>query len=152
MMHSLNGIFVLFLIYAAIGVSVEVIYTGIKDPLVAWWKGEPVDKTFPCRVNLWSIPVYAVSATISYSFLKAYAPGFFLWPWFARGVIYALGIYAWEFAWGLVLDLFGIQSWKYKNSPYRIWRYINPSHCYLWFGLGFLLEAILITILPRMLA
>ncbi len=149
---SLWSLFVLLVIYACLGFAVEAIYTGLKDWILAWWNNRLVDRQLPCRVSLWIFLVYGVSATISYSLIGGYAPEFLLWPRLLRGVIYIFGFWLWEFAWAFAAEeLFKVQLWKYKESPYRIWRYISLRHAPLWFGLGLAFEGIQTTILPRLL-
>lgn len=148
----MKQLFVLWFLYAGVGFTAESTWTGLRDPVVAWWKGKKIDWTLPCRVNLWIIMVYGVSAAISYSLIAAYAPWYFGWHWAVRGLGYVVGFWLWEFAWGFGLDLFGALSWRYnESSEYRIWHYVSPWHAPLWFILGLAFQEIQSTILPRIL-
>ncbi len=143
---------VLFLLYTALGISVEVIFTGIADIIRDHIAGRDFDATMPCRASLWVIPVYAVSATAAFSIIGAWLPRLFSWPWWLRGTIYMIVIYCFEYIWALGLDnLLSIQVWNYENSEYHIWRYINPYFCVFWFAFGFALEKVKLVILPRLL-
>ena len=146
-------IFVLFLLYTALGISTEAIFTGVADVIRDWLAGRSFNPHLPCRTNLWVIPVYGVSATVAFSLIGAFTPKVFRWPWWARGLVYMLGIYCFEFMWVLALEgLLGIQVWNYEDSKYHVWRYINPYFCVFWFGFGFILEWVKIKVLPRMLS
>ncbi|TSC84718.1 MAG: hypothetical protein G01um101413_102 [Parcubacteria group bacterium Gr01-1014_13] len=143
---------VLFLLYTALGISVEAIFTGIGDIIRNELAGNSFDPILPCRVSLWIIPVYGLSATIAFAIIDAYLPRLFSWPWWIRGLIYMVVIYSFEFVWALALEsLLGIQVWNYEDSEYRIWRYINPYFCVVWFVFGFALEKVKVYILPRLL-
>lgn len=145
-------IFVLFLLYTAVGISTEAIFTGVADIIRDQLDGKPFNYAMPSRTNLWIIPVYAVSATLAFGLIGAWAPKFFRWPWWARGLVYMFGIYCFEFAWALALEtLFDIHVWKYLDSEYRIWRYTNPYFCVFWFSFGFALEKVKLVMLPRLL-
>ena len=146
------GIFVPFLIYTCLGISVEAIFTGVLDIIRDQLAGRPFDSTLPCRASLWIIPVYGLSATIAFGAIGAFWPKLFSWPWLVRGLIYMLTIYGFEFMWALALEsFFGIQVWNYENSEYRVWRYINPYFCPVWFVFGLVLEKVKVKILPRLL-
>ena len=143
---------VLFLLYTALGISMEVIFTGIGDIIRDQANGLPFDSTLPCRASLWIIPIYGLSATGAFGIIGAFWPKLFSRHWFIRGLIYMLVIYGFEFMWALALEsLLGIQVWNYENSEYRIWRYINPYFCLPWFLFGFALEKVKLVILPRLL-
>lgn len=143
---------VLFLLYTAVGISTESIFTGVADAIRGQIDGKPFDYALPCRTNLWIVPVYAVSATVAFGILGAFFPKFFHWPWWARGLVYMVGIYCFEYMWAFTLEsLFDIQVWKYLDSEYRIWRYTNPYFCVFWFSFGFLLEKVRVVMLPRLL-
>lgn len=143
---------VLFLLYTALGISVEAIFTGSVDIIRDQWAGKPFDSTLPCRTSLWIIPVYGLSATIAFGIIGAFWPKLFSCNWLIRGLIYMLVIYGFEFMWALALEsLLGIQVWNYENSEYRIWRYINPYFCIPWFFFGFALEKVKLVVLPRLL-
>jgi uncharacterized membrane protein len=143
---------VLFLLYTALGISVEVIFTGVGDIIRDQANELPFDSTLPCRASLWIIPVYGLSATVAFGMIGACWPKFFSWHWFVRGLIYMFGIYCFEFIWALALEsLLDIQVWNYHNSEYRIWRYINPYFCLPWFLFGFVLEKVKVKMLPRLL-
>lgn len=146
-----NAILVLFLLYTALAMSTEAIFTGIADRIRDWKAGRAFNRNLPCRVSLWHIPVYAFSATVSFSLIGACAPEFFLWPWWVRGVIYVVAIYGWEFVWAMTLESFGVRTWVYQDSKYRVWRYINLKWSVFWFLFGFVLEWVKISMLPRLL-
>jgi len=149
---TLSAVFILFLLYTALALSSEAIFTGIADVIRDRRGGKPLNRDLPCRTSLWSILVYGLSATVAFSLINSFVPGFFLWPWWGRGLIYTVGIYSFEFFWGAVLEhLTGKCPWHYRDSGWRFWRYLKPEYCWLWFMFGFSLEWIKLSVLPRML-
>ncbi len=110
---------------------------------------DEIDWTLPCRTSLWSIPVYAISATFAFNVMDAFWPEFFSLSWWERGLVYTLCTFSFEYVWGLILEeLTGFCPWRYRDSKWRIWRYINPEYVLLWFGFGFALEWVHLEALP----
>ncbi len=148
----MKEIFVLFSIYTVWALSTEALFTGFADLIRNRRAGKIYNRELPCRTSLWSILVYGVSATLAFTLIAVFVPKFFLWPWWGRGLVYMIGIYCFEFCWGAILEkLTGACPWRYRDSRWRIWRYINPEYFFLWFLFGFSLEWIKLSVLPRML-
>ena len=148
----MNPYIIEFLLYTALALSAEDIFIGLGNVIRSLVKKEKVDWKLPCATSLWSIPVYALSATLAFSVMQACWPSFFDCPWWERGLFYAVGTYSFEFTWGLILEeTIGECPWRYRKSSWRIWRYINPEYVGLWFFFGFALEWIHVWLLPRLL-
>lgn len=110
---------------------------------------DEIDWKLPCRTSLWSIPVYAVSATFAFGVMEALYPEFFARDWWVRGIVYMICTFVFEYLWGLILEeATGECPWHYRDSKWRIWRYINPEYAALWFFFGFALEWIHLEALP----
>lgn len=129
------------LVFSCIGFAGEALFTGIGDIVVRVRGSLPFDRSLPCSGSLWTVPVYGLSAAVTYPLGSALLPQFFAQPWPLRGAAYVLGIFAWEYAWGWFLErTVGLCPWRYKPDP-RPWRrYINPAFAPLWFSFGFVLE------------
>jgi len=140
-----------FATYAVISLASEAFFTGFTVQIRRRRRGEPIDWRLPCQPFLWSLIVYGLSAAISFPLLETAYPTFFHWPWFARGFGYMFGIYFWEYYWGWrIEDLTGTVPWKYRESPWRIWRYVNPYYAWSWFCYGFVLEFVHQRLIPAL--
>lgn len=147
----MRSFLIAFGLYTVLGLASEAVSTGVGDLFRRLRDGIPLDRTLPCRTQLWSIPVYGLSAAVGFALIAGWTPELFSWPWWARGACYMLGIFAWEFFWGWLLEtILGECPWRYVDSPSAWRRYINPTFAPLWFGFGFALEAVQVWILPRL--
>jgi hypothetical protein len=142
-----------FVAFTVIGLATECCFTGVRDQVRRFRRGEPIDRLLPCTTWLWSILVFGLSAVISFPVIAAVYPEIFTWPWPLRGLIYLAGIYGWEFFWGLVLEaVIGKCPWQYMDSPKRFWRYIEPNYAGLWFLYGFVLEWTYLRLIPLLVS
>lgn len=138
-----------FLTYAVISLASEAFFTGITTQIRRVRKGEPIDWRLPCQPFLWSLFVYGLSAALSFRIIQIAYPAFFAWPWFLRGFAYMTSIYLWEYFWGWRIEaLTGSVPWKYRESPWRVWRYVNPYYFWSWYCFGFVLEFIHLRLIP----
>ncbi len=139
--------------FAVVSLAAEAFFTAITKQLRRRRAGEPVDWRLPGEPFLWSFLVYGLSATLTYRAVELWCPSYFgLW-WPARGFIAMLVIYVWEYYWGWrIEDLTGTCPWKYRESPWRIWRYVNPYYFWSWFAFSFVLESLHFSVIPRLLA
>jgi len=129
-----------FAVFSILCVALEAVYTGVGDQIRRYRSGEKIDLMLPCRSWLWSVPVYGISAAVSFTFIDAFVAGFYGLPWAVRGTVFVIGIYLWKLMWGIALELkLGKCPWQYVESP-RLFRYIRPRHAPFWFTLGFALE------------
>lgn len=150
---TLAELSVLFLLYTVLSLSFETVFTGVADMIRDSMAGRHFNVLLPCRASLWIIPVYAVSATLSFGVIGAFFPKLIRRPWWVRGIIYMFVIYAFEFVWALMIqNVFHVEVWRYRDSPHLVWRYINPCYCCFWFGFGFILEWVRFWVLPRFLS
>ncbi len=148
---EMHRLLVAFAVYVAIGLSAEALSTGIRDALQRALDGSAIDPALPCRTSLWSIPVYALSATFGFHLLERRWPRFFSLPWYLRGLGYVAFIFICEYGWGWLLEsILGACPWRYVNSPVAWERYINPAFVPLWFTFGFALERLQRSVLPRL--
>jgi hypothetical protein len=142
-----------FLTYAMISLACEAFFTGITSQISRLRRKESIDWDLPCKSYLWSIIVYGLSAALSFRVIETAFPQLFDWPWYFRGGVFMTVIYLWEYFWGWRIEaLTGSVPWKYRESPWRIWRYVNPYYFWSWYCFGFVLEFIhfrLIPILPQ---
>ena len=144
--------FVEFLLYTALALSSEAIFTGLGDVYHRWRAGLPFDRKLPCSTQLWSIAVYGLSATFAFNVITAIFPRFYRAAWWERGLVYVFGTYAFEYAWGWILEkTTGACPWRYRNSRHALLRYTKPEYFGLWFFFGFALEWVHLTALPRLL-
>lgn len=140
-----------FVAYAVISLASEAFFTGITTQIRRVRRKEPIDWRLPCQPFLWSIFVYGLSAALSFRLIEMWFPSFFGWPWYLRGVAYMTCIYLWEYFWGWRIEaLTGSCPWKYRESPWKIWRYVNPYFFWSWYCFGFVLEFIHVRIVPML--
>ena len=140
-----------FVTYASISLAAEAFFTGITIQIRRKRRGEPIDWRLPCQPFLWSVIVYGLSAAISFRLIEIAVPAFFDWPWYLRGGAYMTSIYLWEYFWGWRIEaITGACPWKYRESPWRIWRYVNPYYFWSWYCFGFALEFVHFRIIPTL--
>ncbi|KPJ86112.1 hypothetical protein AMJ57_00480 [Parcubacteria bacterium SG8_24] len=141
-MDTILGFLVALTLFSAAGFTGECLYNGLEPVIRSLIRKERIDWRLQGAVSLWCIPVYGLSAAVGYHLVAATLfPDFFDMPWPLRGAAYVAGIYLWEMLWGLVTErVLGRCLWQYRDSRYRLFRYINPWFAPIWFGFGFILE------------
>lgn len=138
--------------YATMGLAAEGFFTAITKQIRRKRRSEPVDWRLAGEPFLWSFLVYGLSATLSMKALDMYCPGMFELSWVVRGCVYTVLIYFWEYFWGWRIEaLTGTCPWKYRDSPWKIWRYVNPYYFWSWYCFGFLLELMHHQVVPRLM-
>lgn len=138
-----------FLTYAVISLAAEAFFTSITHQIRRVRKREPIDWRLPGEPFLWSVFVYGLSAAVSFRLIELYHPAFFQWHWLLRGAAYMTSIYLWEYFWGWRIEaLTGSCPWKYRDSPWKIWRYVNPYFFWSWYCFGFVLEFVYFRLIP----
>jgi len=138
-------------VYSVIALAVEAAFTSLDTLVRSIRSGRQVNWSLPGETSLGAIPVYGLSAALSYNLIGAVYPDFYAWPWPCRGLAYMIVIFAWEFFWGWLSErTLGKCPWQYRESKYRILRYNNPYYALFWFGFGFLLEKIHQYLVPHL--
>lgn len=117
-----------FLIYGALGVLVEVIWTGLAS-----LRGK--NFRLSSHTSLWMFFIYGCFVVME-PFFVSLAP----WNFFLRGLAYAAFIYAGEFAFGSALKFAGVCPWDYTNTPYHSFGIIRADYLPCWIALGLLFE------------
>lgn len=129
------------LVYSVISIPTEAVFTGVGDVVRRLLKGMKIDWHLPCRLSLWAVPVYGLSAAVSFALLDTFAIGFYKLPWWVRAPAFSLAFYLWEYSWGFAIEKIADTCfWKYRDSKHRIWRLIKPAYAPLWAAFGFVLE------------
>jgi uncharacterized membrane protein len=98
-------LWIIFLIFAAAGVAQEVLFTGIIDSI------KEKNPRLKGRSTLWMFPIYGciLFIVMFVSHLN--------YPWYVRGLLYAVLILAWEYVTGYIIrKLVGVAPWDYANT------------------------------------
>lgn len=121
------------LAYLCIGVTGEVIFTGLK----AFIYGK--DKRLQGFTQIWVMPMYAVFGVFLFEPLHL---AIIDWNILIRFSIYALGIFLLEYIFGwLYKQITGSCPWEYKGK-WNIHGYINLPHFPGWGALGLIGEVL----------
>ncbi|MFC1615841.1 hypothetical protein ACFL21_01760 [Patescibacteria group bacterium] len=117
--------------YVCIGVTLEVVYTGIKSFIVK------KDKRLLGFTQVWVMPIYALGAIFIFEPLHHQISDIHI---IFRFLIYALIIFVLEYIFGLIFKLItGKCPWEYKGK-WNIHGFINLPHFPFWGILGLLFE------------
>lgn len=147
---SVLTLFYEFVIFSGVAIVTESFFTSIGDRIRELLRGSEIDLQFPCRVFLWAIPVYGLSATIGFTLLEHYYPGFFKLGIVWRSIVYFAGCWLCELGWGITIKLITLKlPWKYSVSSWKITEYINPWYLPFWILFGFVLETMYFTFIPK---
>ena len=119
-----------FLIYAALGCLVEVVWTGL---------GSLKDGNFrlSSHTSLWMLFIYGCVVLLEPFFILLAPLNFFL-----RGLVYAAFIYAGEFVTGSILQHAGVCPWDYSHTKYHVRGIIRADYLPCWIALGLFYERI----------
>jgi uncharacterized membrane protein len=128
-----------FLIWGALGMLGEVIYTAIYDLI------KKKDLTLTGKTYLWMFPIYGLIAVL-------YEPAFEQirdLHWVLRAVIWSIGFTAIEWLTGLLLHRsIGKCPWDYQRAGAKLalGPYIRADYFPLWAAIGLLLESLTVTV------
>lgn len=132
-----------WLVYAAVGLFVESMFTAASKVRRQLKQGRPVDWHLYGETQIWSIFVYGLSAAIGFHPAVLNFLGVLNWSWPLRGLFYTFAIFTFEFFWGWIIDcLIGFCPWDYRPSRTAIKGYIELKYAPFWFVFGFILERI----------
>ena len=122
------GTLIRFMIYGALGCLIEVLWTGVGSVLKK-------DFTLRSTTSLWMVFIYGMVV-----FLE---PIFYLvvgWPFFIRGLIYALCILAGEFLTGMILKRADVCPWDYHGTRFHVRGIIRLDYAPAWAVAGLFFE------------
>jgi len=123
--------FVRFIIYGLVGLSLEVAFTAINSLFTVG------DKNLSGFSSLWMIPVYGLGVVFEKVHLKMDAAKI---HWFHRGVIWMILIWAVEYAVGTMYkNILGISPWTY-DGKYAVDGLVRLDYGPLWFICGLFFE------------
>lgn len=117
-----------FLIYGSIGITLEILWTGIT----AFLDG---DLSFTGHSSVIMFPIYGSVLFLEPVFVQLKANNILL-----RGIIYMSLIFAVEYWSGLFLTFLRICPWSYIDTTYNIRGLIRLDYAPLWFCAGLLYE------------
>lgn len=117
-----------FLIYGGLGLSLEILWTGLYGLLSG-------DFTLTGHSSVIMFPIYGSAVLLEPCFVQLNERSLFF-----RGVIYMILIFAAEYFSGLVLTALNICPWSYSGALLNIRGVIRLDYMPLWFCVGLLYE------------
>lgn len=120
-----------FVLYGLLGLTIEVIYTGVSSLLRGDWR-------MAGFTYLWMFPIYGLGVAFEgiYRVIRTY-------HWLIRGLIWLGLIWSIEYITGWLLrEIMGQCPWDYSGSKYSIDGLIRLDMAPEWFGLGLLFERV----------
>lgn len=122
-----------FLICGSLGWCLEIFWTGLHTL-------HEKDFRLTGHSSLWMFPIYGLAACIFPISQKLQQKKF---PFFLRGLIYAMGIFATEYGTGFLLKKYDMCPWDYSGCPSNINGLIRLDYAPIWFITGLFYEKIL---------
>lgn len=124
------GMAMRFLVYGALGWTVEIVWTGLGSLL----RGDP---RLTARTYLWMFPIYGGGALL---FERIYAV-ISHQPWGVRGLVWTAAVFTVEYASGVFIRrLVGRVPWDYSGAALAVNGLIRLDYAPAWFALGLLFE------------
>jgi uncharacterized membrane protein len=125
------------LLYALLGLVVEVIYTACYAAAEAVVEQGAIDSRLQGHTYLWMMPIYGFGGLlfelIHRSLLSTH--------WTLRGLVYVVGIFVVEYLAGWLIErLTGTVPWDYSNRRWHIHGKIRLDYAPVWFCFGLFLE------------
>lgn len=122
-----------FLTYGVAGVTLEILFTGIKHLKSSHFR----DRSLTGKSYIWMFPIYGLAAFLFEPFHDAIRT--LIWP--LRGLVYVIGFYVVEFMTGWLLKLLtGKCPWDYSGKKYNFRGFIRWDYAPLWFLFCLMLE------------
>ena len=123
-----------FLTYGAIGLVLEVIWTGL---------GSLINRDFTLRssTSIWMFFIYGMVVVLEPAFV--YLTPFSL---FIRGIVYMFAIFAGEYLLGIAMKKADICPWDYSDAALSIQGVIRLDYAPVWFAAGLIFEAVYMVI------
>ena len=121
-----------FLIYGALGLLMEVAFTGAVSLIKK-------DYTLRATTSLWMFFIYG-SVVLAEPLVTWIQP----FSWILRGTLYALIIFAVEFATGSALKRGDLCPWDYSDTKYHVHGVIRLDFFPFWFAAGLFFERVVI--------
>ncbi|MCL2603825.1 MAG: hypothetical protein FWD90_05040 [Defluviitaleaceae bacterium] len=119
-----------FVIYGALGCLMEVLWTGLGTFLKK-------DYTLRSTTSLWMFFIYGMVVLLEPVFRLVSA-----WPFFLRGILYAVCILGGEFLTGSLLKKAALCPWDYTGSRYHVMGIIRWDYAPAWAAAGLFFEQI----------
>jgi len=114
-----------FALYAALGLLIEVLFTGVRSVL----QGNP---SATSTTYLWMIPIYGFAALAMEGLQSATG-----WRWVSLAPAFVLLIFAIEYVSGWAIkQLIGVCPWDYGQSEWTPGGYINLRYTPFWLALA----------------
>lgn len=139
-----------FAVYGTLGWCAEIVWTALCE-LVTGARADPGSRDRPTRLSraerlsltgrtyVWMFPVYGLGGLVFEPCHEAVR----VWPWWARGALWAALIFAVEYAAGVVLcRVIGRCPWDYAGARWSVGGLIRIDYAPLWFAFGLLLERV----------
>ncbi|MCL2500062.1 MAG: hypothetical protein FWE90_06955 [Defluviitaleaceae bacterium] len=119
-----------FVIYGALGCLMEVMWTGL---------GALLKKEYTLRstTSLWMFFIYGMVVFLEPIFRLVAG-----WPFFLRGILYAVCILGGEFLTGSLLKKAALCPWDYTGSRYHVMGIIRWDYAPAWAVAGLFFEQI----------
>lgn len=115
----------LYSAFGAIGLLIEVVFTGARSLIQKNWKATSV-------TYLWMWPIYSAAGAIMQALSQSLA-----WPFWAKAFIYMPVIYGVEALSGWILSkVIGSVPWHYGLSHWTPMGLINLKYAPYWFALA----------------
>ena len=117
-----------FLIYGALGLFMEIIWTGLGSLFRKDYK-------LHASTSIWMLFVYGLAV-----FLEPVCDITRRLPFYARGFAYVLCIFAIEFLTGAILKKARVCPWDYSGSRFNLFGLIRFDYAPVWFLAGLIFE------------
>ena len=125
------------LLYALLGLVVEVIYTAVYAAAEAAVDQTPVDPSLKGHTYLWMMPIYGLGGLL-FEFVFHVVESH---HWGVRGLIYTAGIFAVEYIAGWIIEqMTGSVPWDYSERRWHVQGKIRLDYAPVWFCFGLFLE------------
>jgi uncharacterized membrane protein len=124
-----------FLFYGMVGVSFEIIFTGVKRLAASGFR----DWSLRGKSYIWMFPIYGLAAFLFEPVHDQLRSNF----WILRGLIYTAGLFVVEFVTGWLLRATtGRCPWDYTGKKYNFMGLIRWNYAPVWFAFCMGLEVV----------
>jgi uncharacterized membrane protein len=120
-----------FLLFALIGLLIEVFFTSISNLLRGNWNMR--GSTSPWMMIDYGLLGVALMPLARPMIRRG-------WPLPVRALVYMLGIFLVEYVSGLIFTAAGLSIWNYSHLPYNLQGQITLLYAPFWFALGLVVE------------
>ena len=117
-----------FFIYGALGVVMEVFWTGMASLLKK-------DFRLTSTTSVWMFFIYGAAC-----FLEPVCDSVAAYPLAFRGLVYALCIFAAEYVSGWIMKRLNACPWDYSGARFSVKGIIRLDYAPVWFAVGLIFE------------